>query len=233
MKLTCDNVFPELWDYLTEHVTPERKLRFEEVVSMRTRHLSVVVEDIFQPHNASAVLRTCECYGIQDVHIIENKNQYQINPDVVIGSANWISLHRWNEKQHNTEDCLLHLINSGYQIVATSLNEEAISLPDFIPQKKTALIFGNEVEGISDIVKAHADFFLRIPMYGFTESFNISVSAAICLSKLCEVLKNSSINWQLSEHEQRTLLLEWICKHLKNADVIIDRFLKKNQTAQH
>lgn len=225
MKLTDEDIFDELWSFLANHVTPERKKRFEEVVSTRTRFLTVIIEDLYQPHNASAVLRTCECMGIQDVHIIENQHEYRINPDIVLGSSNWLTLTQWNAEQHNTTNCIQHLKSQGYTIAATTLHDESIALPDFQITKKTALVFGNEVEGISDIVKQNADVFLKIPMYGFTESFNISVSAAICLSTICSKLRQSTMQWQLTTLEQRELLLEWIALHLKNSSYMIDRFL--------
>jgi len=225
MKLTDPNTFPDLWDYLTEHVTPQRKERFESVVAHRTRFITVVLEDIFQPHNASAVLRTCECLGIQNLHIIENENEYCINPDVVLGSANWLTLKQWNSKKSNTSDCLTHLRKSGYTIVASSLAQDCTELPQFEITKKTALIFGNEVNGISDTVRQEADSFVRIPMFGFTESFNISVAAAIMLSQLTVKLRNSGLKWNLTLVEKNELLLEWICKHLKNSNLIINRFI--------
>jgi tRNA (guanosine-2'-O-)-methyltransferase len=225
MKLTDSKTFPELWEYLTGYVTPERKERFEAVVAQRTRFFTVVLEDIFQPHNASAVLRTCECFGIQDVHIIENENEYRLNPDVVLGSANWLTLKQWNSKKNNTSDCLRFLRKKGYNIVASSLSPDCTELPQFEPTEKTALIFGNEVNGISDTVRQQADSFVRIPMFGFTESFNISVAAAIILSSLTDKLHNSLINWHLTQAEKNQLLFEWICKHLKNSNLIIDRFV--------
>jgi tRNA (guanosine-2'-O-)-methyltransferase len=227
MNLTDDEVFPGLWTYLSGFLTDERKQRFENVAATRTRFLTVVVEDIFQPQNASAVLRTCECFGIQDVHIIENENEYQVNPDVVLGASNWLTLHRWNEERNNSSQCIMNLKQQGYRIAATSLHEDAISLFDYSIEEKTALVFGNEADGISDIVKAGADDFVRIPMLGFTESFNISVSAGICLSVLVPLLHRSGLNWKLPEVERRHLLLEWLSGHLENYSLIVERYFKK------
>lgn len=226
MNLADNLIFPELWEYLTAHLTPERKQRFEQVASMRTRFLTVVVEDIFQSQNASAVLRTCECFGIQDVHIIENENEFQVNPDVVLGSANWLTIRKWNEYKNNSGNCLQFLKDQGYTVAATTLCENAVSLNDFTLPGKTALVFGNEADGISDTVKEHSDIFIKIPMLGFTESFNISVSAAICLSHLSSLLRNSQCKWELELEEKNELLLEWISGHLKNSELMIERFLK-------
>ncbi len=226
MNLVDTDVFPDLWNYLTNHLTAERKQRLEFVASMRTRFLTVVIEDIFQSQNASAVLRTCECFGIQDVNIIENENEFQVNPDVVLGSANWLTIRRWNEKQRNSKDCLDFLKSQGYTIAATSLSDESIPLNEYLLKGKTALVFGNEADGISDEVKQHADVFIKIPMLGFTESFNISVSAALCLSHFSQPLRDSEFQWQLDQKEKNELLLEWISRHFKNSELMIERFLQ-------
>jgi len=233
MKLTDNQTFPGLWDYLTSHMTQERKDRFEQVASMRTHYLSVVIEDVFQPQNASAVIRTCECFGVQNLHIIENNNEYNVNPDVVRGSDNWIHIHRWNKKNQNTIDCIKHLKQEGYTIAATSLNETSISLYDLPVNKPLALVFGNEGKGISSNVKQHADVFVKIPMYGFTESFNISVSAAICLSHITEKIRKEHKHWQLSREQKNELLLQWICIHLKNSAQMIERYLSENGIQPH
>ena len=227
MKLTDESIFPDLWEFLTSHLTQERKTRFEEVAGMRTNYVSVVIEDIFQSQNASAVIRTCECFGIQNLHIIENNNEYNVNPDVVRGSDNWIHIHRWNKKKQNTVDCLRQLKQEGYTIAATSLNENSTSLYDLPVNRPLVLVFGNEGKGISSNVKQHADVFVKIPMYGFTESFNISVSAAICLSHITEKIRREHQHWQLSREQKNELLLQWICVHLKNSAQIIERYMSE------
>lgn len=190
----------ELINYLSEYITPERKELFEKVLSSRTRYLTVVLEDIYQSQNASAVLRSCDCFGIQDVHIIENRNQFKVNPDVTLGSTKWLNLHHYREKEQNTLDCINHLRNQGYRIVATSPHANDTNLEDFdLGKGKAALIFGTELTGISAVVENNADEFLKIPMFGFTESFNISVSAAITLHHLNLRLRQSDIDYLLKE----------------------------------
>ena len=139
----------------------------------RTRYLTVVLEDIFQSQNASAVLRTCDCFGIQDVHIIENRNPYEINPDVELGSAKWLNMNRYNKSGHNTLEAFTELRKKGYKIIATSPHKNDLMIQDLPIEHKIALVFGSEREGLSDIALQNADAFVKIPMYGFTESFNI------------------------------------------------------------
>jgi len=215
----------ELINYLSEYITPERKELFEKVLSSRTRYLTVVLEDIYQPQNASAVLRSCDCFGIQDVHIIENYNRFQVNPNVTLGSTKWLNLHHYREQEQNTLDCIRQLREKGYRIVATSPHADDTNLEDFDLEKgKTALIFGTELTGISEVVENNADEFLKIPMFGFTESFNISVSAAIVLHHLNLRLRQSNIDYLLTEDEKDEIHLAWLRKTIKSSALIEKKF---------
>ena len=199
-----------LLDFLYQFITDERKERFEEVLAYRTRHITVVLEDIFQPHNASAVLRSCDLNGVQDIHIIENNYTFDINPDVVMGSTKWLDIHRYNELDFNTPTVIDHLKSQGYQIVATCPHRDDFT-PDTLPlDRPIALVFGTEKTGITDYVMDHADRYVRIPMYGFTESYNISVSAAVLMYTLTQRLhRMSDLDWHLSEEEKDMVRLEW------------------------
>ncbi len=189
--------------------------------------MTIVLEDIFQPHNASAVLRTCDCFGIQDVHIIENRNKYEVNPDVALGSSKWLNLHKYNDNGNNTQSCLSSLREKGYRIVATSPHKNDFA-PENLPiDAKTALVFGTELEGLSPAALSLADDYVRIPMVGFTESLNISVSAAILMHTLTARLRNSEINWHLSEKEKDEILLQWFGCSINNAEKIIQECRKR------
>ena len=225
-KQKCD-----LYNFLCGFATDERKLRFEEIAGKRTRFATVVLEDIFQPHNASAVLRTCDCFGVQDVHIIENKNEYHINPDVALGSSNWLTLHNYNDKAHNTLDCIKNLKEQGYSIAATTLHKKSISLDEIDISKKTAFLFGTEKNGLSEIAIEQADYCLKIPMHGFTESFNISVSAAIILYSVTEKLRKSGIPWQLSNDELIDLKIAWVKKSVRESELLEKQYLYRYGTA--
>ncbi len=217
----------KLLNFLLEYITPERKAKFETVLSRRTRHLTVVLEDIFQPHNASAVLRSCDLTGVQDVHIIENNYEYDINPDVVVGSTKWLNLHKYNDQANNTIQAYEVLRSKGYRIVATSPHQDGYT-PETLPlDKPIALVFGTEKTGLSDYALQHADDFVRIPMVGFTESFNISVSAALLLYTLSRRLHHSDIPWQLSRYQKDELLLQWCRNTIKRVEVLEETFRKR------
>jgi tRNA (guanosine-2'-O-)-methyltransferase len=211
--------------HLSKFITPRRRKLFSEILGNRTRYITVVLEDIFQPQNASAVLRTCECFGIQDVHIIENRNQYTLNPDVVLGADKWLHLKKYNGKEFNTPDAIRQLRQAGYRLVATTLGKESTNLEDFDLQKgKAALFFGTELTGLTGTVIEQADEYLQIPIFGFTRSFNISVSAAIILHHLTYQLHRSGIGWQLGKGEMEEIMLEWLKRSIRHPERSSEEF---------
>ena len=212
---------------LHKFLKPQRIERFEEVLSNRTKHFTVAVENIYQSHNASAVLRTCDCFGVQDLHVIANQNQYELSKDVAMGAEKWVDMHSYYEKENNTQDCIDELKSQGFQIVATTPHTDDVLLPDFDVTKKSAFFFGTEISGLSDIVLDQADAFVRIPMYGFTESYNISVSAALVLHDVVNRLKKSEVDWALSEQDLMDKRIDWASKSLKSGPQILEQLLKK------
>ncbi|TAL60069.1 MAG: TrmH family RNA methyltransferase [Bacteroidetes bacterium] len=217
----------ELVKYLSGFATENRLKRFEEVLLHRTRHLAVVLEDIYQPHNAAAVLRSCDCFGVQDVHVIENQNKFEANPDVELGSAKWITLHRHNQKENNTADCIALLKKNGYKIVVTSPHKNDCSIEELDITHKSALFFGTEMRGVTPVAFEQADAFVKIPMVGFTESLNISVSAAVTLYALVSRLKSSSVNWHLSDQEGMEIRLQWLKNSVPKAELLKKEFLAR------
>ena len=214
----------KLLAYLEGFLTDKRKSTFHKVLDERTKHFTVVLEDIYQPHNASAVVRTCDIFGVQDLHVIENRYINRVSKYVTKGAQKWITTKRYKTDGDNTTTCLNQLKKEGYQIIATSPHADASLLQDFKIDKKTAFVFGAEATGISDTVKENADGFLKIPMVGFTESFNISVAAAIILQDVTTRLKTSNVKWQLSSQEKEMLYLQWIKETIKNVDKIEERY---------
>lgn len=219
-----------LLNYLQTFITPHRIDRFNDILNNRTRHLTVAIEDVYQPHNASAVLRSCEVFGIQDVHIIE-KNYVFKNSNQVSKKANkWLNIYKYKNHKNNSLACVKALKKEGYQIVATTPHTDSCLLQDFDITKKAAFFFGVEKEGLSDDILLNADVTLKIPMYGFTESLNISVAAAIVLQHCSTKLHQSNVDWQLSELEKQTLELEWTKKSIKDVGKIIDRYMQKRNS---
>ncbi|HXC05579.1 MAG TPA: RNA methyltransferase, partial [Bacteroidia bacterium] len=212
----------------TRFITDNKRSKIEEIVQLRTRYLTVVLEDIYQSHNASAVLRTCECFGIQDVHVIENKNTYTINPDVVMGSTKWMNLYKYSGKPNNTPDALLKLKQQGYRIVATTPHRNDVTIEALdLDKGKIALVIGTEIDGISKDVFDLADEFVKVPMFGFTESFNLSVTAAMCLHTLSNKLRQSSLPWQIPADELMELKIAWTKNILSKPHLVEAEFWKE------
>lgn len=214
--------------FLSDCLYERRIQQIQKVLEDRTRYITVVLEDIFQSQNASAVLRTSDCLGIQDIHIIENNNKFNINPKVVMGSSKWLTLSKYNGGADNSIKTIESLKEKGYRIVATTPHTNDVTLEDFdLSKGKFALFFGTEYTGLSKKVLDNADEFIRIPMYGFTESFNISVSAAIILYSLVNRLRESDILYRLSSDERELLLLSWLEASSKNWQMMEKRFLSE------
>lgn len=203
---------------------------FDKIASDRTKHLTVVLENIYQEHNASAVIRTCDCFGIQDLHVIESKNQYKVQRDIARGAASWVDMHNYNEGENVLSDCISRLKNKGYKIVALTPDATSQTIFDLPIDQPLALTFGTEGDGISDELRKSADYHVSIPMVGFTESFNVSVSAALTLQAIRHRLENSSIDWKLTTNEQVETKLNWCQKYMRNGDVVrrdLERRLQK------
>ena len=219
----------ELIDYLSGFVTPRRLERMHQVLASRTRYITVALEDIYQPHNASAVLRSCDGFGVQDAHIIENRNSYRVNPGVELGTSQWLTMHRYNRTGDNTREAVQRLREMGYRIVATSPHADDVDLEEFdLSRGRAAFFFGNELDGLSPAMLDLADEYMKIPMYGFVESFNISVSCALTLHHLTHRLRSGDYPWQLTPAEKDELLLQWLRNSIRNWPTIERQFLQED-----
>lgn len=205
-------------------ITPNKQEMFDRIAAERTKHLTVVMENIYQEHNASAVLRSCDCFGIQELHVIEKDNEYKIQRDIALGAGRWVDMHTYDNGNQVTKDCLLGLKEKGYQIVATTPHTTSQTIYDLDLSQPIALVFGTERRGISEEVKELSDAFVKIPMYGFTESFNISVSVAIVLNTLRQRLEQSNLNWKLTREEQDLLKIQWCTKILNGGEMLEQHF---------
>jgi tRNA (guanosine-2'-O-)-methyltransferase len=167
------------------------------------------------------------------VHIIENRNKFTVDREVAMGASKWLSLHKYNRRKANSLEAIRLLKREGYRIVATTPHQNDLFLPDFdLLKGKAAIVFGSELPGVSDVVKEEADEFLKIPMYGFTESFNISVSAAIVLYELSKQLREQpTIDWRLSETEKREIMLRWLRSSIKKSNLLEKRFFGDHEAS--
>ncbi|RZS93512.1 TrmH family RNA methyltransferase [Aquimarina brevivitae] len=219
----------ELLAYLEACMTDRRKELYKSVLKERTNHFTVAIEDVYQLHNTSAVIRSCDVFGIQNVHVIEEINAKRIDREIAMGAQKWVDINR----HATTKVCIKTLRNKGYQIIATTPHNDSVTLADFDVSKPAAFFFGQEQKGLSDQVFDQADGLIHIPMVGFTESLNISVSAAIILQSVTSKLKRSEIAWQLSEEEVLAKRLDWVKKSVKSYDQVVARFYTLQQQKQN
>ena len=217
-----------LTKYLEQFVTEKRRNLFLKVLSERTKHFTVAIEDIYQPHNASAVVRSCDVFGIQDIYVIENKYKFYASNYLAKGAQKWLDFHYYRAQgENNTKTCMKDLRSKEYQIIATTPHNESCYIEDFDISKKSAFFFGVEKEGLSKDVMDNADGYLKIPMVGFTESLNISVAAAIILQRFNEKLKSSNVHWQFTDIEKDEKYLEWLEISIKSIDKIKEHYYKE------
>ncbi len=210
----------EYLTYLEEFITENRKNKFLKVLEQRTNHFTIAIEDVFQLHNTSAVMRSCEVFGIQNLHVVEEKYGKKIDKEIAMGAQKWVDVNRYNSNM----DCIKTLKEKGYQIIATTPHESSCLLDDFDVSKPSALFFGTERDGLSDEVMNEADGFLKIPMAGFTESLNISVSAAIIIQSIMSRLRKSDVDWKLSDDEMISRRLAWTKSSIKDIKRIEARY---------
>lgn len=211
-----------LYEQATQFFSENKRALFDRLAPLRTRHISVVLEDIYQSHNASAVLRSCDCFGVQDVHVVEARNPFNPAGDVAVGSSKWVDYYRYNSIQ----DVYRNLHAKGYRIVATLPHENDTMIGDLDISQPTALVFGTELTGLTQEAIDGADAYVKIPMYGFTESFNISVCAALSLFSLTERMRrDTTLRWRLSDDDLLDLKLHWAMQAVKDGEKVIKNLI--------
>lgn len=209
-------------NYLEGFITENRRDTFLKILALRSKHFTVAIEDVYQLHNTSAVLRTCEVFGVQELSVIEEKYGKKIDKEIALGAQKWVDVNRYG----STTECLQEMRSRGYRIIATSPHAEAADLDDFDISQPAAIFFGTEKMGLTQEVLDQADGFIKIPMIGFTESLNISSSAAIVIQHLSSRLRKSGIKWQLTDEELMEKRIDWARKSIKDIDFITQRYLE-------
>ncbi len=191
---------------LTAMIQPRRLARMDAVLAARTRRLAVLCEDLYHPHNAAAVLRSAECFGVQDVHVVEDAHRFRPGARSAAGADRWLTLRRWPDLAAATD----HLHRGGYRLAATSLDTGSVDLDTIPLDRPVALLLGTEETGLSEAALAAADLHVHVAMVGFTESLNVSVTAALCLERLTSRLRATRQDWPLSTPEREDLRLVWL-----------------------
>ena len=211
----------EIYDYLQQFLTNERLSKIEHFSKESSDFVLPVMEDVYQFRNAAAIVRSVEACGFHHVVALEEENVFNPNLKVTKGAETWVQV----EKMPNNLDSLKEIKSRGYRILAVSPEKNATMLPDYEVKEPIALVFGTELEGVSDEILDFADETLAIPMFGFTKSFNVSVAAAICMYELKQKLMKSGIEYQLSDQKLLELKIRWAKNSIKSSEHILERFL--------
>jgi tRNA (guanosine-2'-O-)-methyltransferase len=211
----------EIYDYLQQFLTDERLSKIEHFSKESSDFVLPVMEDVYQFRNAAAIVRSVEACGFHHVVALEEENVFNPNLKVTKGAETWVQV----EKMPNNLDSLKEIKSRGYRILAVSPEKNATMLPDYEVKEPIALVFGTELEGVSDEILDFADETLAIPMFGFTKSFNVSVAAAICMYELKQKLMKSGIEYQLYEEKLLELKIRWAKNSIKSSEQILERFL--------
>ena len=213
---------------LSNLVTDERLALFHSKLNDKTQNLTVVLEDVFQSRNINAVLPSADCFGISDIHLIENRNKFIVDHGVSLGSAKWTNIIQYNSRTNNTKQCLNKLKKRGYKIIAAIPNENATKLEDInVNKNKIAVLFGTELGGVSEEALKIADDKMKIKMYGFTESLNISVAAGITLQHLNEKIRKENVSWRIQGKERDNILLNWLRNSIDHSEKVEKDILKR------
>lgn len=220
-----NNIEEQILTEFYKIITPNKQEMFDRIAAQRTKHITIVLENVYQEHNASAVLRSCDCFGIQELYIIEKNNQYKVQRDIALGAGRWVDMYNYDKGDNVTKECLTDLKSKGYKIVATSPHTEK-TINEIDLSQPMAFVFGTERNGISEEVIDYADELVKIPMYGFTESFNISVSVALVLNTIRTRLEASDLHWKLTKQELIDLKIKW-CKSILNGGPEIEKHIRR------
>ncbi len=203
-------------------LTPERIARIDQVIDARLGSVAAAVEDTYDPHNAAATLRTCEALGLQELYVIEPGLRFSSAKGVTRGAHRWLDLHRFSEASAAVAALKLR----GFRVYATLPDPGAASIEDVPVDTPIAVVFGNEHDGVSPAVIAACDGAVTVPMFGFTESYNLSVTVGLAMSRLA-ARRRAYIGalGDLDPERRARLRARWFALRIRAAVRIVDRTL--------
>lgn len=213
--------YDERTAYMSQFLTEERVEVLRRTLASRTRYMTILTENTFHPQNASALVRHCEAFGLQDLHTVETRCKFNPNVNIVRGTDKWVDITR----HESTAEAISTLKGAGYRLVATTPHRESCTPETFdVAKGPFCLVFGTEHAGVSDEIIEAADEYLRIPMCGMVESLNVSASAAILIYMLSQRMRlTPSIDWALGEDDACEMLFRWVMSSVKDSERILER----------
>ncbi len=211
---------------------PERVERLRRVAAGRTRNLVLALDGVHDPHNLSAIVRSCDAFGLLDLHVVESNARFRVSRKVSQGADKWLDIHRWPDP----DACAERLVDDGYKLWVADVRPGSLSVDELPWEQRLALVFGNEHAGASDRMRTRATGAFHIPMHGFAESFNVSVAVGICLALALRGRQAKlGRHGDLSEVEIDRLVDDWQRRSVRGADLILRRLAgqgEKNAPAE-
>lgn len=214
----------ELIKHLAQLLNPNRKSVLDKAISLRTKHICLVLENIRHTQNSSAIIRTAEIMGVHDVHIVRQNYENELQRDITKGAEKWMDVKLYQGTEKNIETCFYHLKKNNYKIAVTCLDDDSNSLEEIPLHEPLAIVMGEEVKGVSEYAKKNADYKIKLPMYGLTESFNIAIAGSLVMHQMLTRLRNSKVNYLLNPQQKIRLTLDWYKNALRGGDEIAERF---------
>ena len=212
------------YEYLQQFLTEERLRKIEHFAPESSDFVLPVLEDVYQFRNAAAIVRSVEACGFHKVVALQEENNFEPNLKVTKGADTWVEV----EKLPRNMESFQKIKDKGYKIVVVSLENNAKMLPDYEITEPIALVFGTEMEGVSQEILDFADETLAIPMYGFTRSFNVSVAASLCMYELKQKLMKSNIDYKLNDEKLLKMKIRWAVNSIKSGEQILAKYVREN-----
>jgi tRNA (guanosine-2'-O-)-methyltransferase len=205
-------------DLLQDILLPQRVERLKEVLANRVTSITLVLENLHKDYNISAILRTCESFGVQDVHVVPQPGEGKVFRTVTQGCHKWLTIHRHKD----VSSCFKVLKAKGFRILAGGFGGDALPLEGADFSGSVALVFSNELEGANPEVVEQVDGFFVIPMTGFSRSLNVSVAAGIAIHRVLQFKAGKGEELErIPADEAARLLEEWVKKSVRNADAVL------------
>ena len=207
-------------EYLSEFLLESRVETLNRALDMRTEYITVMTENMFHAQNASAIVRHCEAFGVQNIHTVEELCPFLPTLNIALGTDKWIDINR----HATTVDAVKALREQGYRIIATTPHHKSCTPETFdVKRGKFALVFGTEKTGVSEEILAEADEYLQIPMCGMVDSLNVSASAAILIYMLSQRMRLECEDWRLSEEKRIRILYDWYRYAVRDSEWLLER----------
>ena len=206
--------------YLSSFLLESRIDTLNRALDMRTEYLTVMTENMFHAQNASAIVRHCEAFGVQNIHTVEDLCPFLPTLNIALGTDKWIDVKR----HATTADAIKDLRKEGDRIIATTPHHQSCTPETFdVKRGKYVLVFGTEKTGVSEEIMAEADEFLQIPMCGMVDSLNVSASAAILIYMLSQRMRLECDNWHLSDEKRARTLYDWYRYAVRDSEALLER----------